>query len=125
MASKSIASPALLLLAMALALAASAHAQAPPPASTPTPAPSPSPSSQSLCPNVLSDIQAFEKAARALVDKIEMIFVPKFMVILDSTLAKFGLLYPGVNLCVCAYNPNSLVSSSAPKIKCVGAGIIV
>ncbi|CAN6284919.1 unnamed protein product [Urochloa humidicola] len=118
MASKSNASPPLLLLAMALALAASAaHAQSPP-ALAPTLAPSPS--SQSLCPNVLSNIQAFEKAARALVDKVEMIFVPRFMVLLDSTLAKLGLLYPGVELCVCTY-----ISSSEPKIKCVGAGITV
>ncbi|CAN6313394.1 unnamed protein product [Urochloa humidicola] len=122
-ASKSAASPALLLLAMALMLAASAHAQAPP-ASTPTLAPAPS--SQSLCPNVLSDIQAFETAARALVDKVEMILVPEFMVLLDSTLEEFGLLHPGVEVCVCTYNPtNSLNSSSEPKIKCVGAGLTV
>ncbi|CAN6290024.1 unnamed protein product [Urochloa humidicola] len=120
--SKSIASRALLLLAMAFLLAASAHAQAPPPASAPTLAPAPS---QSLCPNVLSDIQAFETAARALVDKVEMIFIPKIMVALDTFLAEIGLLHPGVNLCVCTNNPDYLKSGLGPKIKCFGAGITV
>ncbi|TKV97072.1 hypothetical protein SEVIR_9G471800v4 [Setaria viridis] len=128
MAFKSIAFPTLLLLATALMLAASAHAQAPAstptpaPASTPTPAPAPS---QSLCPNVLSDIQAFETAARALVDKIEMIFIPNIMVKLDTTLARIGLLHPGVKLCVCTNNPSSLIPGSGPKLRCVGAGITV
>ncbi|RCV45611.1 hypothetical protein SETIT_9G468200v2 [Setaria italica] len=120
MAFKSIAFPTLLLLATALMLAASAHAQAP--ASTPTPAPAPS---QSLCPNVLSDIQAFETAARALVDKIEMIFIPNIMVKLDTTLARIGLLHPGVKFCVCTNNPSSLIPGSGPKLRCVGAGITV
>jgi hypothetical protein len=121
MASKSIASPALLLLATALMLViSSAHDL--PPASTPTPAPTPS---QSLCPNFLSDVQDFETAARALVDKVEMILIPKIMVVLDRTLAKLGLLHPGVHLCVCTHNPSYLTSGSGPKLKCVGAGIIL
>ncbi|KAG2542079.1 hypothetical protein PVAP13_9NG568400 [Panicum virgatum] len=94
MASKSMASPALLLLAMA---------------SAPVPAPAPS---QSLCPNVFSSIQAFETAARALVDKIEIIFVPNIMEILDSTLAKLGLLHPSFS-----------GSGMEPKIKCFGGEI--
>jgi hypothetical protein len=112
MASKSMASPALLLLAMVLMLAASAHAQAPAPAP-----------SQSLCPNGFSSIQAFETAARALVDKIEIIFVPNIMEILDSTLAKLGLLHPSVELCVCGPNPQFSPSGMEPEIKCFGGNI--
>ena len=112
MASKSMASPALLLLAMVLMLAASAHAQAPAPAPA-----------QSLCPNGFSNIQALETAARALVDKVEIIFVPRFMDILDSTLAELGLLHPSVELCVCGPNPQFSPSGMEPEIKCFGGNI--
>ncbi|RLN39765.1 hypothetical protein C2845_PM01G09440 [Panicum miliaceum] len=119
MASKSMATPALLVvLAMVLMLAASAHAQAP------VPAPAPGPS-QSLCPNGFRDIQALETTARGLVDKVEFIFLPEFMAILDSTLAKLGLLHPGVKLCVCALNPHYSRSGMEPKIKCFGGQIIL
>ncbi|PAN50593.1 hypothetical protein PAHAL_9G530700 [Panicum hallii] len=115
MASKFIATPALLLLAMVMLMpAASAHAQAPAPAPAP---------SQSLCPNGFSNIQAFETAARALVDKVEMIFLPNLMVLLDSTLAELGLLHPSVQLCVCGPNPHHSRSSMEPKIKCFGGKI--
>ena len=113
MASKSMASPALLLLAMVLMLAASAHAQAPAPAPAPAP-------SQSLCPNGFSSIQAFETAARALVDKIEIIFVPNIMEILDSTLAKLGLLHPSVELCLCGPIPSSVVPAWSPRSNASG-----
>ena len=115
MASKlSMANPVLLvILAMAvLILAASAHAQAPAPAPA-----------QSLCPNGFSNIQALETAARALVDKVEIIFVPRLMDILDSTLAELGLLHPSVELCVCGPNPQFSPSGMEPEIKCFGGNI--
>lgn len=124
MASKSIASRALvLLLAVALMLAAAFthHADA---ASIPTLAPAPS---QSLCPNVLSDLQAFEIAARNLVDEVEMIYIPNLMKVLDyDILDKLGLLHPGVKLCVCTNNddPRYIVQGSG-KIKCFGVGLTV
>ncbi|KAF8683536.1 hypothetical protein HU200_044450 [Digitaria exilis] len=123
MASKSMASHALLLLAVALMLASVSthHADA---ASTPTLAPAPS---QSLCPNVLSDIQDLEILARNLVDKVEMIFIPNVMKVLDyDILDRLGLLHPGVKLCVCTNNddPRYIVHGSG-KIKCFGVGITV
>ena len=116
MASKlSMANPVLLvILAMAVLVlaASSAHAQAPAPAPA-----------QSLCPNGFSNIQALETAARALVDKVEIIFVPRLMDILDSTLAELGLLHPSVELCVCGPNPQFSPSGMEPEIKCFGGNI--
>lgn len=119
-----MASHALLLLAVALMLASVSthHADA---ASTPTLAPAPS--SQSLCPNVLSDIQDLEILARNLVDKVEMIFIPNVMKVLDyDILDRLGLLHPGVKLCVCTNNddPRYIVHGSG-KIKCFGVGLTV
>ncbi|OEL22437.1 hypothetical protein BAE44_0016544 [Dichanthelium oligosanthes] len=119
MASKSMASPMLLLLAMVLMLEACAHAHF---AQAPTLAPAPS---QSLCPNGFSSLQELETAARALVDTIEIIFVPKVMVTLDSLLAELGLLHPGVEICVCTNNPHYLISGMEPKIKCIGGRLVV
>ena len=113
MASKlSMANPVLLvILAMAVLIlaASSAHAQAPAPAPA-----------QSLCPNGFSNIQALETAARALVDKVEIIFVPRLMDILDSTLAELGLLHPSVELCLCGPIPSSVVPAWSPRSNASG-----
>ncbi|OEL38730.1 hypothetical protein BAE44_0000251 [Dichanthelium oligosanthes] len=122
MASKPMASPMLLLLAMALMLEACAHAHFVHSAQAPTLAPAPS---QSLCPNGFSSLQEFETAARARLDIIEFIFVPRLMVILDSLLAELGLLHPGVEICVCTNNPHYLISGTEPKIKCIGGSLVV
>jgi len=115
MASKSIASPALLLLAMVLVLEASAHAHLLEPSTLLAPAPS-----QDLCPNGFKDIQALETAARALVDKVLVTFVPNTQRILDTILAKLGLLYPDLAIRVCTNN-----LGPGPKIKCFGGNLRV
>ena len=115
MASKSIASPALLLLAMVLVLEASAHAHLLEPSTPLAPAPS-----QDLCPNGFKDIQALETAARALVDKVLVTFLPNTQRILDTILAKLGLLYPELAICVCTNN-----LGPGPQIKCLGGNLRV
>jgi len=114
-----MASPALLLLAMLFMLEASAHANLLDNLVKHSTLLAPAPS-QNLCPDSFKDIQAVETAARALVDKVLVMFVPNTQRVLDTILAQFGLLYPELAICVCTEN-----LGPGPKIKCFGGNLRV